>query len=109
MGNDLNETEGMAAICDPKGEAVSRTLTEEECLRMQLATKRERNSHRDLVTAFGSTDIVKTTEEQHYVKSHGAAYRLRGIRARLRLTRVRNGRTDTGTLPVTTEKKMEEE
>jgi hypothetical protein len=33
-------------------------------------------------------------EMQHRVKSHGTAYRLKVIRARLRLTRLRSGRAD---------------
>jgi hypothetical protein len=37
-------------------------------------------------------------EMQHRIKSHGTAYRLKVIRARLRLTRLRSGRTDIGTL-----------
>jgi hypothetical protein len=45
---------------------------------------------------------------QDHVKSDGTAHRLKGIRARLRRTRLRSGRADIGTLAVTTWK-MEEE
>jgi hypothetical protein len=46
-------------------------------------------------------------EVQDHVKS-GTAHRLKGIRARLRRTRLRSGRADISTLAVTTWK-MEEE
>ena len=41
-------------------------------------------------------------EVQHNVKSHTMAHRLKGIRARLRLARLRSGRADIGNLAVTT-------
>jgi len=47
-------------------------------------------------------------EVQDHVKADVTAHRLKGIRARLRRTRLRNGRADIGTLAVTTWK-MEEE
>ena len=47
-------------------------------------------------------------EVQDHVKSDGTAHRLKGIRARLRRTRLRSGRADIGTIAMTTWK-MEEE
>jgi hypothetical protein len=47
-------------------------------------------------------------EVQDHVKADGTAHRLKGIRARLRRTRLRSVRQDIGTLAVTTWK-MEEE
>lgn len=47
-------------------------------------------------------------ELQDHVEADSTAHRLKGIRARLRRTRLRSGRADVGTLAVTTWK-MEEE
>jgi len=47
-------------------------------------------------------------EVQDHVKADVTAHRLKGIRARLRRTRLRNGRTDIGNVAMTTWKREEE-
>ncbi len=66
-------------------------LTDEDYLRVQLATKRESYSHQnwghDVIRAFARADVITNNDAQKDIKPRTTAYRLKEIRARLRRNR----------------------
>jgi hypothetical protein len=73
------------------------TLTDEDYLRVQLATKRESFSHRtwdyQAVKAFASADVITGYVAQRDPKARTASHHLKKISARLRRLRSTAGAT----------------